>query len=600
MKSSPEPVGTASLLLAGGLCMLPFLLPYRNLFMAEWLAGALGLSAVAAALAERGARLAWTPVPARWLIAFALYLGAQALIGHPTYVQLPLLAALYVVFAALLVWLGAQLKASIGVERAATVLAACLLAGALGNAAAGAIQFYGRPALLEDVVAKLPYGAAAWGNLAQPNLYANYLAVGATALIYLWLRGSLRSAFAGTAGVLLACAGALSGSRASLLYIMWFGALGLLAGRVQMGADGRRLKFALYGLAAAMLAAAVAVPLLNGMLDLGAGANGALERLASTKKHDAIMVRWELWSMAWRIFAEAPLTGAGIGEFAGAAFSSALPSELAQFSNVLWISPHNLPLQLLAETGAPGAFLALAGLGAWWVQAGRRYLVAPEPALWWIIAAVGIESIHSMVEFPLWNAHFLGVTAVLAGLGTQPSMLSRVSSRWMRIAAAATCLALALAMAVTLRDYVRLNATRNIGTPLTLAGAADTARDMAVMRDLARGPLAPAAEYWMVLGTPLNRDRLDERLKMSGRAMRYLPSHAIVVRRLVFLAFDGRAEEARNLLSLALHSFPLQCQETVAILLQALDYDRAAIEPLLAQARNTKDCGRIRARGDTD
>ena len=47
-------------------------------------------------------------------------------------------------YAALLVWLGAQL-ATAGVGRAAGVLAACLLAGALANAAAGMIQFYGLP-----------------------------------------------------------------------------------------------------------------------------------------------------------------------------------------------------------------------------------------------------------------------------------------------------------------------------------------------------------------------------------------------------------------------------------------------------------------------
>ncbi len=84
---------------------------------------------------------------------------------------------------------------------------------------------------------------------------------------------------------------------------------------------------------------------------------------------------------------------------------------------MVWISPHNLVLQLLAETGALGAFLALGGLCTWWWQAGRRYVAAPQPAMWWIIAAVGIELIHSMVEFPLWNAHFLGVTALMSGSG---------------------------------------------------------------------------------------------------------------------------------------------------------------------------------------
>ena len=234
--------------------------------------------------------------------------------------------------------------------------------------------------------------------------------------------------------------------------------------------------------------------------------------------------------MAWHIFTSAPVAGAGIGEFAGAAFAEFAPG-LTQFDGVVWTSPHNLVLQLLAETGVVGAFLALGALCTWWWQAGRRYFAAPLPAIWWIIAAVGIETIHSMFEFPLWNTHFLGVTALLMGLATRPGTSSRTASRFTGAAAAGTCLALALAMATLLKDYVRLNATSSIETPLTLAGAAAAKRDAAVMRSLARGPLAPAAEYWIILGASLDRRDLPERLKMSERAARYYPSDALIVRR---------------------------------------------------------------------
>ena len=76
-----------SLLLAGGMCMLPFLLPYHQLpilsFQAEWLAGALGVAAMLAALAGRGNAFATVPLPARWLFAFALFVAAQTLLGKP-------------------------------------------------------------------------------------------------------------------------------------------------------------------------------------------------------------------------------------------------------------------------------------------------------------------------------------------------------------------------------------------------------------------------------------------------------------------------------------------------------------------------------------
>ena len=47
-----------------------------------------------------------------------------------------------------------------------------------------------------------------------------------------------------------------------------------------------------------------------------------------------------------------------------------------------------------------------------------------------------------------------------------------------------------------------LAATRITGTSLTLASAADTERDAAVMRSLTRGPFAPMAELWIFVGSP--------------------------------------------------------------------------------------------------
>ncbi len=589
-KASNAQAQTAALLLAGGMCVLPFLLPYNQLFEAEWLAAVLGVAAALVALATHGAAVVSLPSPARWLLAFALFIGAQTAFVHPVYPQVPVLAALYVLYAALLVWLGAQLAASNGIERAATLLAACLLAGGIANAASGLIQFYGIPAQLKAIVAELPYRAGAWGNIGQQNLYANYLALGGTALLFLWLRGSLRTGYALAAAVLLAWASALSGSRTSLLYALWLVLLGLLAGRVQSGTDGRRLRTAAYTLAAVIVAAHVAIPWLDTAFGLGNAARSAFDRLLpASLEHES---RWGIWRLAWRIFSRSPFAGGGIGEFAGAAFRAGLSPSLTQHCNQVWTSPHNLPLQLLAETGALGAFLALGGLCTWWWRAGRRYITAPQPAMWWIIAAVGIEMIHSMVEFPLWSAHFLGVTALLMGLGIQPKAGSRTGSRLTCTAAAGICVALALATALLLRDYVRLLSTRVTGTTLTLASAADVTRDAAVMRALTRGLMAPPAEYAIILGAPLDRSQLSDRLDMSARIARHYPTNAIIVRRAIFLAFDGQAAAARRVLAQALYTFPKRCAETIGILSQALAADRAAIEPLLTLAKGLRgrDC----------
>jgi hypothetical protein len=586
-----------SLLLAGSLCLFPFLLPYHEApilsFQAEWLSAVIGIAAMLAALTNgRERALIAMPLPARWLMAFALLLAVQALLGNPVYPQLPISGAIYVLYAALMMWLGAQFTNPAGFERAASLLAACLLAGALANAAAGMIQFYGRPMLLGGFLAELhrkPFHNGAYGNIGQSNLYSNYLALGATALLFLWQRQGLRSAYALAAALLLAWAGALSGSRSTLLYAFWFALLAKLSARIPAGAGSRPLTVAAYGAASFIVVAQFAVPWLNGVLHLGPESKGAFERLvAISGSHTE--ARGQAWMMALRVFADAPAFGTGAGEFAGAAFETGLPPEME--GGEVWTSPHNLPLHLLAETGASGAFLALAGLCIWCWQAAQRYVRAPQPALWWIIAAVGIELIHSMFEFPLWYAHFLGATALLMGLGAGSGAHTEAASRPSHALAAALCAALALTLGIVLRDYLLLDATRAAGTSLTLANPADSARDAAVMHDLTLGPLAPIAELWMFLGVPLNRDTLAARLEMSARVARYFPSNTVVVRRAAFLAFDGQAAAAQDQLQKALRSFPHRCQASVSILEQALAADPGAIRPLLATVKNTPalDC----------
>jgi O-antigen ligase len=583
VKGSSGPA--VALLLAGGLCLLPFLIPYHQQpvlsFFPEWLAAALGIAAALVALAGRGfSSEAAFPAPALFLAAFAAYLALRPVAGGLAYPQASLLAALYVLYALLMVQLGAQLAAQLGLERAALALAAFLLVGALLNAAAGVVQYVGRPALLEDLVAEL-YGRRAYGNIAQVNLYANYLALGAASLLYLWLHGRLRTAAALAALGLIAIASALSGSRSALLYALWFALLAPLASRLPDRAAAARLRRGAYAGAAALALAHLAVPWLGGFLQASDG-GGVFGRFAGPAAEEG-EPRLAIFAAALRVFSEAPLFGVGVGEFAGAAFASGLDPSLTRIAQV-WISPHNLPLQLLAETGIIGAALALSALTLWAVRLARHYRTQPSAALWWICVAAGVGLLHSLIEFPLWNAHFLGVTALLVGAGATPQLRSRAVTRAARLGGVAAVAALALALGVLLRDYVRLDTARVTGTATTLAPAAQVRRDAATMDALRAGLLAPVAERWILLGAPLDRNDLADKLALSGRVARVWPSNAVLVRRAVFLALDGKAAEARALLASALRTFPQARGASIAILEQAQPADPAAIDALLEAA----------------
>lgn len=582
----PTSAPAVALLLAGGMCLLPFLVPYHQppvlSFFPEWLAAALGVAAALVLLASRAFRAAVAlPAPAMWLAAFALFLVLRPAAGGLAYPQVSLLAALYVLYAVLMIQLGAQLSAAHGVERVATVLAAFLLVGALANAAAGVIQFYGRPALFEDFIAEL-HGRRAYGNIAQVNLYANYLALGASSLLFLWLCDRLRTAAAAAALCLISVASALSASRSMLLYALWFAALALLAARMPDPAEAKRLKRRAFAAAAVIVFAQLAVPWLNGVLQLGRGA-GIVERFAGPAPEEG-EPRLAIYALALRVFAQAPLAGVGSGEFAGAAFALGLDPSLTRVGQV-WTSPHNLLMQLLAEAGIIGAGLVLAALVLWGLQLARRWRAQPSPALWWITAAAGVGLLHSLIEFPLWSAHFLGVTALLLGASAMPATRARAMARASRGASFAAVAALALALAVLLRDYVRLDTARVTGTTPTLAPAAQVQRDAATMHALRGGLLGPQAELWILLGAPLDRTGLAEKLAMSERVIRVWPANAVVVRRAVFLALAGRSQEAAALLASALRTFPQARGASLAILEQALSADHAVVRALLEAAK---------------
>ncbi|MGB5082477.1 MAG: Wzy polymerase domain-containing protein [Burkholderiales bacterium] len=568
------------LLLAGSLCLLPFLVPYHQepflSFFPEWLAAALGISAAAVVLAGDRATSARLPTPGLWLLAFAAFLTVQAAFGGRPYPQLSLLGALYVLYAVLMIWVGAQLAAEFGVERVATVLAAFLLAGALANAVAGSIQFHGRPALLQEIVAELR-GGRPYGNIAQANLYADYLALGEGALLFLWLRGRVRSIFALAGLALLVVGSALTSSRSVVLYALSYAALAFFTVRAHDPVETRRLRFAACFLAGAALAAYFAVPWANSAFHSGPHFDRPLAMPGEYAEP-----RIGAFVLGLGSFVSAPLLGTGIGGFAGSAYERGLDASLTRFGEV-WTSPHNLALHLLAETGLVGTLLGLGGLFAWGAQIVRRYRAEPQLELWWLAAAVGIVLIHSAIEFPLWSAHFLGVTALL--IGASASSKPALESSAGRIGAAAICIVLTVTLGLLLRDYMRLDVTRITGTTVTLAPAAQTQSDAATMRELTRGFLAPLAERWIVLGTPLDKVDLADKLAVSERVSRSWPAGAIIVRRAVFLAFDDRAAEARTALARALRAFPQRREATILILRQALPADPEAIGPLLALAQ---------------
>src|SRR5688572_24709366 len=99
-----------ALLMAGAMCLVPFLqprhMPPLRAFYDEWLAFALGFASLAIFGLSRRDTNVVVPLPALFLGGFAILLGGRAYLLQPAYFQSALVWMIYATFAGLMLTLG--------------------------------------------------------------------------------------------------------------------------------------------------------------------------------------------------------------------------------------------------------------------------------------------------------------------------------------------------------------------------------------------------------------------------------------------------------------------------------------------------------------
>jgi hypothetical protein len=254
-------------------------------------------------------------------------------------------------------------------------------------------------------------------------------------------------------------------------------------------------------------------------------------------------VRLYFWDQAWAMFKSAPLLGVGFGQFAWGFLQQA-----PQFAQ--WGVPgyernaHNVVLHLLAETGAAGALFVALALGAWGWRALRA---APDFARWWIVAAVGIVVAHSMVEYPLWQAHFLGPFALLIGLGETRSLVPR-QNRIVVVSIAAAVLLGGVVLGSLMRDFAELHRWVYSVPEQSLNEPAVVARQAQAVRRLQPTLLGPYVDLPLSSTIRVDASELEAKLTFNGRVMQFAPIAPVVLRQAALLALAGRIAEAKPLL----------------------------------------------------
>lgn len=541
-----------SLVLTGLMFVFPFL-HYRHespltTFDQEWWSALLGVLALLALALRDLWQQPEIPRIVQLPLALVVVVLLQLALGKMAYFDQALLYILYLLFAALMMWLGARLRDCFGVEKLAIVLAVALLAGAELSALIGVLQHYQWHTPLDAVIV-MQISPSVYGNLAQPNHFADYTALGLASLGLLFQQRRIKAVYVILLALPLLHGLALSGSRSSWLYLL------LMTGLAWwwMRRDAAMKPLLRYGLL--LLAGFVLMNLiaqLSFMLGADSGTDTVQRIIANSGRGETSgSIRLYMWHEAVLIFQQSPWLGVGFGQFAWHHFEL-LPVLRADNITGLYNNAHNLILQLAAEAGIAGLLALVVAIGAWLY--GLRG-AARTAAHWWGYAVLGVLGIHSMLEYPLWYAYFLAVTALLLGAFDETRYRLSLPNLW-RVSLLVVLLAGLVSLTHLRIDYQKIRGILAVD-PAASSTAEQTRNALKGLLAVEQGSLlSPYADLFIFPMAEVNADRIKQKIALGNMAMHFTPIAPIVYRQAIFLAEDGQMDAARQLLEQAIWSYP--------------------------------------------
>lgn len=510
---------------------LPFLHPVHQppvrSFFPEVLAFALGLSAlVAFSLQHRRVEIR---VSAIALLPVLLVLGiaVQTVSGLVSIDPVP---TAYLAWASAMAVLGTSLVAAAGRKTLMDAIAIGLLCGASVSALLAVLQFFGLQAAPQWPAEVA--GARMTANLGQPNRLADYLWLGVTSACYLGWQGVLPRTVSAILAIAIALVSVLSGSRMIALFeialtlVIWSSTGGMRTGK--RGLAGL-LAGAFVGLILLTLASYV-VQLRSGT-QLGASAHIVTRYEPQVLGSDA---RLDLWREGISIIRAHPLTGVGVGNFRWEMLHAAALAPPAANTYPVAEHTHNIILQWAAEVGIPLTLLVivLASRILWFDL--RRMAGAEFILVGGVLSTIGI---HSLLEYPLWFAYFLGPVALLMG-GISHRMVVFRSFRALLICVLA---AAALALGIAKSQYHDLADL--------MASAMQSDREERILFDLAGGSFF--SNYAKAIIAARMSPHVDFAIAQSQvceQAMRVWPSASMIGRCVLLRRLAGKPQEADALL----------------------------------------------------
>jgi len=390
-----------------------------------------------------------------------------------------------------------------------------------------------------------------FGNMAQANHLATYIAFAMSAALFLVQTGRLRVVLWAVLSAIFAGGLALTVSRGPWLQMaviivagFWIALAGVRRnGVLTQRTDGQG------GLRNGLLPV-VLLLIFIGMNTFVRWANVRynlhLDVSAADRFKDAgqIAPRLALWRYGWTMFKAHPLLGVGWGDFPIHQFALARSLGGVEIAN----NAHNIVIDLLAKTGLAGIVIALLGLIAWFVRA-LRVPHTPERVFGFML--IGVLVMHALVEYPQQYMFFLLPAMFVFGL------LETRPLRFVPPGVSLGVFALVVAGGIAslypvLRDYNRAEVLYYGKRPA---------------QEYAEAPsflFRAWGDYGMATLMPMGVANLGAKLAAHERAIALLPGETVLRRYAVLQALSGDKAgaldtvERLKIFALELHDWPVQ------------------------------------------
>ena len=555
---------TTSLAFIGMMFLLPLTLPIHGLplpdFYSEWIAAAMGLMSFWVFLSLDYWQQIRISRFSLIYIGLAMIIVIQWLTGMLYSTQMSLLILSYLLFAFILCNLAVYIKQNLGLEKVTLFLAKFLVIGGIANAIFVALQVAFNAGIPIPYMTKWP----AYGLIAQNNHFANYMALATASLIYVFAKKQFSNIKLWLGLVAFLTTMAFSGSRSTLIYLITFIVIAFVFNQNAKKLSPNQnqwqniLKICLVLIPLFALLQASLFYTIPDLIKL------PTERLLSNSGTQSNSIRWAIWQHSWHLFLQHPWLGVGAGNIRWQSFL-ALSSPALNSTGLAFEHAHNLFIQQMAELGIVAPILTVLALWKWIKNWWANLDFSLENG--WLISLLAVIGIHSMLEYPLWYAYFLGISAFLFGLGELKYIQFKIANRLAILRPLTLMVLLAGAINIATMLIANIKIERwiipSISNSLTSEQQNQFTADYFWVKNFSL--MQPYAEFIFANAIDPSKDNIDKKLAIIELSLHNTTSFALIEKYAALLAAKGDYKLSAKIMKLAILMEPTLKEEVLGV-----------------------------------